>query len=147
MTSGNVSDSTDEAGADAIQGTTDTSAPELSKELYGKARRTLEEHELASPVGIRFMVDRIDRLEGEVRALSEYREKYFKSEADLRVERGRLKMTSLSDRVSSGLLAAGSAGAGTVASFLEMSVLAIVLFGLFLVVAIASFVIRVRSND
>lgn len=141
-----ITDQTDESGAAAAPSDEGDSHDPFSKGLYGKARRTLEEHELASPVGIRFMVDRIDSLENELKKLSEYRDKFYKADSDLRVERNRSSLDDITKKISAGLLAAGSAGAGTVASFLELSKFAVVIFIIFLTVAVSSFFIRVKPD-
>jgi hypothetical protein len=98
-------DLTDESGAEPVSPA--AASDESSKEVFGKARGTLEVDELATKAGVRLMVQQIDDLKSEVELLRGFREKYYKADGDLRVERERAGLSKTSERVSSAMLEPG----------------------------------------
>ena len=137
-------DQTDESGAELVAPA--VASEEAQKEVYDRARGTLEFKDLATKAGIRLMVQQIDDLKSEVENLSAFREQYYKADGDLRVERERAGLSKLTENVSSAMLAAGSAGASIVASFFQKNNLSIALFIVFVAIAVGSFLLRVKSR-
>ena len=137
-----TADETEESGAAA---SATISAQEVLKEkmefLRG-ARRQLSAEELASPIVSRFLIEEIERLDGEVRNLRKYRDNYHERDKEVSLLRQEKQHTQTMNLRDAAILAVGSAGIGGAPSYIEISPLGWVFFGLSLVLVALSFVKR-----
>lgn len=96
----------------SVPSAADASAPTLrskgQRRSLGNLARELTEDELASPGAQKLMIEELERLDSQVRELSQFREDYYCANTTVEVYRERLKRHNAFDTISSGTLAIGA---------------------------------------
>jgi len=137
---GQPPDETEEAGGGVVELPSDGHTFKEKMEFLRGARRQLSPEELSSPVVSRFLIEEIERLDGEVTSLEKYRTDFHRVDRELAVIRQEKVLTQSMNLRDATVLAIGSAGIGGAPSYIQISNLGWVFFGLSVLLVAMSFI-------